>query len=312
MKAMKVITITLNPAYDIHCIAPNLALHKETFAEIESKGIGGKGVNISRALKANGRESTAVVVVGSSNAAEFCRALEEEQIDYIDVWTEGRIRQNLTFYMDGAEETRISFNGFACDETVLAKIAHRIGEVDERTIVTVSGAIPQGIRIETMKEWLLQLKAKGVKLAVDSRSFSFADLVELQPWLIKPNAAEAKNYFGAEFNGTEDAVACARKASAFGIENVILSLGADGAVYANAKNTYRAAVPTIQTRSTIGAGDSLIAGFIAGYTSGEGEEAVFRRAVAYGVAACLEKGTLPPKAEQVNALLRDITVTKIS
>lgn len=311
MKAMKVITITLNPAYDIHCVAPNLALHKETFAEIESKGIGGKGVNISRALKANGRESTAVVVVGSGNAADFCRALEAEGIDYIDVWTEGLIRQNLTFYMDGAEETRISFNGFACDEKVLAKIQYRIGEVDENTIITVSGAIPKGIRIERMKEWLLEWKAKGVKLAVDSRSFTFADLVELQPWLIKPNQAEAKNYFGEAFNGADDAVACARRACAQGIENVIISLGGDGAVYANRNETYKASVPTIQPLSSIGAGDSLIAGFIAGYTSDESVKQTFRRAVAYGVAACLEKGTLPPKSERVNALLSEITITDI-
>ncbi len=311
MKDLRVITITLNPAYDIHCSAPNLELYKRSIAEMVSMEIGGKGVNISRALKANGKESVAVVVVGSSNATEYCKALEKEQLTYIGVWTEGRIRQNLVFYKEGEEETRISFNGFVCDESVLSKIEHRIGNVDENTMIAFAGLIPQGIRIERMKEWLIALKNKGVKLVVDSRSLSFDDLIDLQPWLIKISKEESKNYFGVDIENVEQAAQYAKKACSLGVENVIISMGAEGAVYANGTDMYKVIPPALQAVSTIGAGDGLIAGYIDGYIRDDSTQKILQRAVAYGVATCMQKGTTPPQSDSVEGFIGDVKVVAL-
>lgn len=95
---MKIVTLTLNPAFDMHCFAENFRPYHESIAEITSLEAGGKGVNVSRALSANGVENLAVVVVGKENGDAFLSALEKDGLTCAPVWTDGRIRENVTLH----------------------------------------------------------------------------------------------------------------------------------------------------------------------------------------------------------------------
>ena len=201
---MRIYTLTLNPAYDIHASTAHFLPCKENLAAVSSRDAGGKGVNISRALHSGGRSNTAVIVLGKENGSEFKQSLAEFGLDCLYFEKEGRIRENLTLHCETTGETRISFAGFAVDENILAEVEQAL-EVDDETYITYTGRTPAGIPGESVKAFLKRLQAKGAKLVIDSKSFSLEDLFEMQPWLIKPNQEEIAEYFGCEIRTLEEA-----------------------------------------------------------------------------------------------------------
>lgn len=308
---MKIITLTLNPAFDVHCECDNFKPYHESIAKITSKEAGGKGVNISRALTENGVENQAIVIVGTENGDEFCKALQNDGLSVFSVWAKGRIRENITLHEQVNPETRISFEGFCCDGSILTEIEEKIANADNQTVITFTGSIPKGIRIEDVLSLLNKARDKGAKIVIDSRSVSFEQLIDFKPWLIKPNKDEAQSYTGLKINSVNDAVVIAKNLNDKGVENVIISLGRDGAVLANESGEYIATTPDLLALSTIGAGDSMLAGFIDGIAKGLNIESVLKRAVAFGTAACLQEGTKPPKKQDVIDVEKQVMVRKI-
>ena len=309
---MKIVTLTLNPAFDVHCFAENFQPYHESVAKITSTEAGGKGVNISRALTYNGVENVAVVVVGKENGASFCDALEKDGLRVVGVWTEGRIRENITLHERKNPETRISFDGFTCDRDILRQVEQNVGAVDEDTVVTFTGSIPKGISSAEVLAMLNGFREKGAKIVIDSRSVSLDELTAFKPWLIKPNKDEAEGYTGERIESVDDAAAFARKLHEKGVDNAVVSLGGDGAVLACAAGTFYAQTPSVAVVSTIGAGDSMIAGFLDGVFKELPVEKVLARAAAYGTAACMKDGTLPPEPSEVARLETRIQVKKLS
>lgn len=307
---MKIYTITLSPAYDIHANADSLALRHENLAQIKSRDAGGKGVNISRALTYNGIKNTAVVVLGRDNCADFKSALEADKITYIGIEKYGRIRENLTLHTARDGETRISFSGFSLDNSILDEIESLI-PADSDSVVTFTGSVPSGVDMNEVKRFLGKLKASGTRVVVDSRSFSLDDLIDVKPWLIKPNGEEIAIYSGKEVNCFTDCLDFAKKLCCAGIENVMISLGEQGALLVSTEGSYVAVPPRINALSTIGAGDSTIAGFIAAYSAGADPSECLRTAISYGTAACLLDGTTPPTRENVVKIYENVKLQAI-
>lgn len=304
---MKIYTITLSPAYDVHASAKSLVLQHENLAHVKSRDAGGKGVNISRALTYNGMENTAVVVFGRDNCADFKAALEADKITYIGIEKNGRIRENLTIHTEGEDETRISFSGFSLDNGILTEVEGLIS-VDENTVVTFTGSVPRGVDMPEVKKFLARLKSKGAKVVVDSRSFTLSDLLDVAPWLIKPNSEEITMYSGKEADSFADCLEFAQKLCSEGIENVMISLGEKGALLVTENTAVTAVPPAINALSTIGAGDSTIAGFVAAYAEGKDATECLKVATSYGTAACLLEGTTPPTKENVAEIYKVVKI----
>lgn len=304
---MKIYTITLSPAYDVHASASSLNLHRENLAHVTSRDAGGKGVNLSRALTYNGVENTAIIVLGRDNCTDFKAALDADKMTYVAIEKEGRIRENLTIHEDGKSETRISFSGFTLNNEILAEIEELIA-ADKNTVVTFTGSVPNGIDLPYVKAFLGRLKSRGAKIVIDSRSFTLEDLIDVAPWLIKPNSEEITIYSGKGVSSFADCLDFAQKLCADGIENVMISLGKQGAILATENATVTAIPPEINALSTIGAGDSTIAGFIAAYAEGKNTSEILRTAVSYGTAACLLEGTTPPTKENVAEIYKNVKI----
>ena len=304
---MKIYTITLSPAYDVHATAKSLELHHENLAHVTSRDAGGKGVNVSRALTYNGVENTAIVVLGRDNCADFKAALDTDKMAYVAIEKDGRIRENITIHEDGESETRISFSGFSLDNGILSEVEDLL-LVDGDTVVTFTGSVPRGVDMNEVKKFLARLKDKGAKIVVDSRSFTLDDLIEVAPWLIKPNSEEIAMYSGKEVKGFADGLEFAEQLCAGGIDNVMISIGEKGALLVTKSTRVTAVPPAIDALSTIGAGDSTIAGFIAAYTEGADAKECLRRATSFGSAACLLEGTTPPTKENVAEIYKDVKV----
>ncbi len=309
---MKIITLTLNVAQDVHCYVESFAPCHENIASILSRDAGGKGINISRALCSMGVPNTAVAVIGSEGREEFERSLVSDGIKALTVEVEGRIRENITLHTKSGEETRISFAGPRVTKALLDKVYATLSAiVDADTVLTFTGSAPEGIGREELVGFLSRLKDRGVKLVIDSRSLKKEDVLCLKPFLIKPNEDEVAEYADESVTDLKGALSAASKLREQGIENVMISLGSRGAVLCCATGAYMASAPKIDALSTIGAGDSSVAGFLAAMREGLEMQDVLRTAVAYGSAACLTQGTKPPRKEDILSLYDLIKAQKI-
>ncbi len=307
---MKIITLTLNPAIDVHCHTQNFRPYKENQCVVTDREAGGKGVNISRALTVNGVENLAVVVLGADNGESFRKSLEADGLVLKTVTVPGAIRENITLHCDNADETRISFAGFTADDSLLDQVSAALeGEIDSDTVVTFTGSNPKGLSMEKTKEFLREAGKKGAKVVIDSRSFSLADLVEMKPWLIKPNQEEISAYLGREIDTLEEVCAAAEDLYKKGIENVMISMGPKGALLVCAEGTFMGNTPDLPVLSTIGAGDSSIAGFVS--VAGSSAALRLHTAVTFGTAACLTSGTKPPLPQDVKDVFEQVTVDKV-
>ena len=309
---MKLYTLTLNPAFDIHCYAEDFAPFHENLARITSNDAGGKGVNISRALNCSQTENTAVVVMGRENAESFCNAIKQDGIRVKKILVDGRIRENITVHTNNAPETRISFEGFSADDSLLDQAYSLLEEEGlQDSIVTVTGRNPIGITMRAIKRMIAKLQAKGAKVVIDSRSFGKQDLIDCHPWLIKPNEEEIATYAEEEVNSFEDAAKAAQLLREQGIENVMISLGAKGAMLCCEDGCFVARAPEVKVLSTIGAGDTSIGGFCAAAVAGKTYSEMLRYAVSYGSAACMTEGTKPPRLQDIETLLGKTTVERL-
>ncbi len=301
---MKIITLTLNPAFDVHCVLDNLQLYQENYGTHLSRQAAGKGINLSRALTSYGIENTAITVVGAENGDEFKKRLECDGISYLSVTAQGRIRENLTVHSSYTPETRISFEGFQTDDSIL----HQIKELlicDEDTIVTFTGRIPSGLSKAAITAFLQEIKQTGAKLVIDCNSFTMEELIALQPMMIKPNQQEISQIAGVNLE-PDQVFEVARKLSQSGIAHVLISFGGKGMVYVGQWGQYRITVPKVNMISTVGAGDSTVAGFLSGMKQNLPPCDILKLSAAFGTAACMTPGTNPPLKEEIDLLVEKI------
>ena len=304
---MKIVTLTLSAAYDMHCYAEKIEVNHENLASISEIDAGGKGVNISRALRCFDMDSISVVVLGDENGDDFAKKLEKENISLQKIAIRGRIRENITIHTADGKETRISFTGGKTPSDLLEQVEKITDEIcDNDTVLTFTGRVPEGVSMPDVKAYLGRLVSRGVSLIVDSRSFTLPDIIEVKPFLIKPNEEEIVHYMKRDISDTKSASLAAEELRQKGIKNVMISLGARGAVIASPEGVFSTEAPKVDAISTIGAGDSSIAGFLYAIAKGESVKSALETAVAFGSAACMTAGTKPPRKEDVNNLLAEM------
>lgn len=300
---MKIITITLNPAFDIHYEIEDFRLYKENYVSSILISAGGKGINVSRALQKNNIDNMAYIILGRDNAPDFVSRLEKEELNFKAIYCDGRIRENITIHSSDGRETRISQDNFHLSPDILDKLLEELKKsIDQNTILVFAGRIPKGLSKGRVIGFLQELRKGACLLVVDSNSFSMEELLRIRPWLIKPNEQEIESLIGERVNTLEQAKRAAVKIHDMGIDNVIISMGKEGAVMASAEWSGGVRAPSISPVSTIGAGDSMIAGFIGAYSQGLDRKECLKNAVAFGTAACLTEGTAPPRYNDIQKI----------
>ncbi|MBR2929830.1 MAG: bifunctional hydroxymethylpyrimidine kinase/phosphomethylpyrimidine kinase [Clostridia bacterium] len=303
---MNIITLTLNPAVDIHMRSAECG----AASEVISRNSAGKGVNLSRALHNNGIDNLCYLVVGREGCSEFLAPLEALGMRVEYSLGEGRVRENINVQC-GEYETVRQGRAEPIARSLICEIEERLApKINEETVLALSGSIPEGTDIDAVVGMLLRMREGGARLVLDCRSLSTEQTVFLKPYLIKPNEVEAAELTGIDITDTESAVRAAVALRDMGCENVLLTLGPSGSVLASGEGIFGATVPRIDAVSSVGAGDSSIAGFIAAGV-GAGSRTALALAMAYGAAACLEEGSLPPSPKNVAWLKDSILIEKI-
>ena len=299
---MGIYTLTLSAAFDIYCDAPTLAVGQENIANIKYRCAGGKGINISRALSEYGIESDAIMLLGEDNAQDFLGMIYAPYINIRKIGVMGRIRENFTFRTDCGVETRISFNSPPVPESTLATLECELATLTDGDVLTVTGRVPEGIDVRALVDILIALRGRGVRLVIDSRSFTLDDILAIRPFLIKPNEEELSLYLECDVKDMKSVAAAASELSRRGVECVMVTLGSRGALVAKEGVAYYTPTPSITPVSTVGAGDAAIAGFLVAYTRGEGISDALRLAASFGTAACLTRGTDAPTREKIDEI----------
>lgn len=306
---MRIYTLTLSCAFDVYCTAESLAIGRENTAWVSGRFAGGKGINISRALASLGVPSVAVIAAGEENAEEFFSQITDENITVQRINVPGRIRENFTFHTSDGTETRISFTSPKADDSLTDQLADHLDALALGDVLTVTGRVPSGVNMEKLKSLLASLRERGVRLVIDSRSFTREDIIALRPFLIKPNEEELSTYLTCDHSNPASISEAAQRLATLGVENVMISLGDRGAILVTADEVYTAAAPKLdKIVSTVGAGDSAIAGFIVADSLGYDKQHALALAVASGSAACLSVGTEPPKKNKIEEFFRLITM----
>lgn len=306
-------TLTLNPAFDLHYQMEMLRLEQENYAESVTRDAGGKGINTARALTVNGVKCTAWIVLGCDNAAEFEQKLCADRLPYRAVYVPGAIRENLTIHPARGGETRISLDHFAVTPEAIQALSEQLLPIAANSVLSFAGRIPKGVTADEVCAFLTTLSDAGTRLVIDSNSLTAAQLRRIHPMLIKPNESELAALC-RDVPGTDpsDPSGCAYRLAQKGLaEQVLVTLGGRGAVYSDGARLLRIGCPKIQPVSTIGAGDSVVAGFLAAWVQHAPVEEILRTAAAWGSAACLTEGTRPPRPAEIQTLRPQIHVAEI-
>lgn len=287
-----ILTLTLNPSLDRTIeidVLERGAVIRAGAARLEP---GGKGVNVSRALLANGVASCAVLPYGGDQGNQLISLLTHEGLDMVTVPVRGPTRSNITLAEPDGTITKINEPGTALSAGELDRIAEAVlGAAHSADWLVVSGSLPPGAPSAVYATLTRRFDAAGILVAVDSSGPALGCALAAGPALIKPNREELAEATGHRLARLGDVVAAAEKLRAAGARAVLASLGVDGALLLQGNGLWhgRAAVP--EPRSTVGAGDALLAGFLAAGAYGP---AALAEALAWSAAAVALPGSRMP------------------
>lgn len=305
-----ILSVTLNPSIDVTLWTDGLHPDKANRVLDEMREVGGKGINVSRVVHSFGQETLCLAVAGEDNCREFAGYLEAESLRYEFIKIQGAVRENLTIRCDG-ETIKLNRKGPALSEMMIGALMALIHtRMRPGDIVVFAGSLPENVSVQDYVELILAVKNAGVLVAVDSDVLSLEDYRRISPWLIKPNIHELRHIVDIKGTGIDDVAAAARVLRDGGVENVVVSLGGNGILCVSGERTVRAQVPQVEVKSTVGAGDSALAGFIVGFVKDYDLAECVRWAAACGTACAMRDGTLLATKETAAALLERIRITE--
>ncbi|ATY14325.1 1-phosphofructokinase [Amycolatopsis sp. AA4] len=307
-----IVTVTPNPSLDRTAQLSELRRGEVLRASRVRLDPGGKGVNVSRALAAAGSPTVALLPAGGSVGERLADLLAPEGVPVVAVPIAGTTRSNITLVEADGTTTKINEPGPEISPAELAVLQQRTVELAARAEwVVCCGSVPAGVPDDFYAQLGKLARDAGAKVAVDSSGAPLAAALAAGPDLIKPNLDELAELAGRPLPQLGDVVEVCRGLVADGVGAVLVSLGARGAVLVDRAETRHALGPLVAVRSTVGAGDAALAGFL--HAGGTGPQAL-RAAVAYGTAAVAQEGSRMPAPQdvhpdQVRLLAADPTLT---
>ena len=297
-------TVTFNPSLDYIVSVDKFATGKVNRTGDEKIFAGGKGVNVSIVLKNLGYENTALGYTAGFTGNEIERILQEKGIStrFKNVTT-GISRINVKLKSD--EETEINGQGPAITTEDVEALYDRLDtDLKEGDILVLAGSIPDVMSQETYSNIMKRLENKNINIIVDATKDLLVNVLKYHPFLIKPNYHELGEIVGAEINTREEACMYAKKLQEMGAKNVLVSMAGEGAVLVTETGEeYQSEPPKGKVVNSVGAGDSMVAGFIAGYLKNHSYEEAFKMGLCTGSASAFSQ-ELATK-DEVESLMKD-------
>jgi len=288
-----IVTLTPNPSVDRTIEVDALVRGAVLRAQASRVDPGGKGVNVSRALAANARKTYAVLPAGGWEGDQLAALLTPEDVPVMLVPVSGSIRANVSVVEPDGTVTKLNEPGPTLSEAELEAVtAATVAAAADADWVAVSGSLPPGTPVDFYARLIQRLGPASVRAAVDTSGPPLVAALAAGPDLIKPNREELAEAAGRPVTTLGEAVTAAEELRRRGARAVLASLGADGALLVDATGAVHGEARVDRPRSAVGAGDALLAGFLAG--GGSGPEAL-AEALAWGAAAASLPGSRMPR-----------------
>lgn len=297
-------TITFNPALDYIVKMDDFNLGHVNRTNSESVYAGGKGINVSIVLNNLGVKSKALGFIAGFTGDEIEREVRNFgcDTDFIKL-KEGMSRINVKIKAD--VESEINGGGPNISEEALNELYMQLEKLESGDILVLAGSIPKTMPVDIYERIMERLQTKGVKFIVDTTGDCLLKVLKYKPFLIKPNHHELGDLFNVKLNEKEEIIEYAKKLKEMGAENVIISMAGDGAILINSNGEVTISnVPKGVVKNSVGAGDSMVGGFITGYINSGNVEEAFKLGVATGSASAFSEG-LATK-EYVYELLKQV------
>ena len=302
-------TITLNPAVDKTIKVNNFSVGNVNRIEAIRLDAGGKGINVSKVIKNLGGKSKAMGIL-SGNSGKFIK----EYLDSINilndfVFTEGETRTNIKV-VDEISHTNTDINeaGPEASDKDLDEVSGKIfSNINSEDIIIFSGSVPSNVDKKIYGDWIKKAKAKGAKTILDADGELLKNAISAGPYLVKPNIDELEGMFNKKINGVKEAVEIAKGLLDYGIVIVVVSLGSKGAIFVNKEKSIYAHGLKVDVKSTVGAGDSMVAALAYSIEEGLSFEESVKLAVATGTANVMTSGTEASDIKTIIELEKQVT-----
>lgn len=301
-------TITLNPAVDKTVEIDNFKVGNVNRVSTQRVDAGGKGINVSKVIKSLGGESKALGVLAGRNGQFIKSYLDSIEIDNKFIFVNGETRTNIKV-IDKINGTNTDINepGTFVSEEDLQKVELSIFEnLSKDSIVIFSGSVPQGIPKSIYGKWINKAKGLGIKTVLDADGELLKEGIEAGPYMVKPNIHELEKLFDKSLENTEAVIEEAKSLLNYGINEVVVSLGGDGALFINKEDTILAHGLSVQVKSTVGAGDSMVAALAYSMEKSLKLEETVILSVATSAANVMTSGTQPADINEISRLMKDV------
>ncbi|MBO8434981.1 MAG: 1-phosphofructokinase [Tyzzerella sp.] len=282
-------TVTFNPALDYIVNMDNIKLGETNRSTSEMILSGGKGINVSIVLKNLGFDNIALGFVAGFTGKEIENGTRKLGIttDFIHL-KEGLSRINVKLKAD--KETEVNGTGPIISKDELNALYGKLENLKKDDILVLAGSVPNTLPQDIYEKIMGMLQDKGIKIVVDATKDLLLNVLKYKPFLIKPNNHELSEIFGVEIKTEEEIIDYAKKLQDKGARNVLISRAGDGAILiAENGDIYKSPAPKGKVINSVGAGDSMVAGFIAGYLKNNSYEEAFKTGVASGSASAFSK-----------------------
>ncbi|WP_339232936.1 1-phosphofructokinase [Geobacillus sp. FSL W8-0032] len=300
-------TCTLNPSVDYIVHMDELRVGELNRALKTLTFPGGKGINVSRVLKRLGVDSTALGFAGGFTGAFIESELRNEGIACDFVHVPGPTRINVK--LKAGLETEINGQGPVISSEEVRRLIAKIAALSAGDVLVLAGSAPPSLPVEAYEQLAAEAAKRQVRLVIDTSGPALEALLACRPFLAKPNHHELAELFGAAVLTKEEIILYGRRLVERGVEHLIVSMGGAGAFYFGREATLFAEAPQGTVKNSVGAGDSMVAGFLAAWASGTSIEEAFAYSVAAGSATAFSEDLCTK--EEVEALVDRVRVARL-
>lgn len=300
-------TLTLNPSIDFIVPVDQLKLGKLNYMNDEYKVPGGKGINVSRILQELTTSSTALGFIGGFTGNFIIDFLEKRNLktDFISISEDTRINIKLK----SSSETEINGRGPSISSDESTKLLSQLEKITANDFVVLSGSKPPSLPVDFYEKVIKRVTETGAKFAIDTTGDALMQSLAYQPLVIKPNQHELEDLFGVTISTNEDVIKYGKKLLKKGAQHVIVSMGADGAILITNNGVYKGTSPSGTLRNSVGAGDSMIAGFLSIYLTSQNVLEAFKMSIAAGSATAFSHDLAT--RNKIDNLLSEIEITTL-
>ena len=297
-------TVTFNPAIDYVVRMDQFILDTVNRTTAEEIYYGGKGINVSTVLKELGQDSVSLGFIAGFTGNEIAQGLKKQgiQTDFICL-KEGMSRINVK--IKAQQETEINGQGPHIDAQALEALFQKLDLLQKDDVLILAGSIPSSMPEDSYEQIMKRMDGKGILTVVDATKNLLVNVLKYHPFLVKPNNHELGEIFQTVLKTSDEIVEAAKKLQQMGARNVLISMAGDGAILvAENGEIHQIGVPKGTVQNSVGAGDSMVAGFMAGYLEKNDYLYALRLGTASGSATAFSKG-LAVK-EEIERLLQQV------